>query len=101
MVTQKRTRMLKVRFSEAEWEALQTLSKSAGMTMSEIVRDHLQKIKITNRQDAKNRIILLNRINSNLNMIAKWVNTHRQTAEGVEVVSHLIAIESAIKALEK
>jgi hypothetical protein len=34
-------------------------------------------------------------------MIAKWVNTHRQAAEGVEVVSHLIAIESAIKALEK
>jgi hypothetical protein len=101
MVTQKRNRTLQVRFSEAEWEALQVLSKSAGMTMSAIVRDHLQKIKITNRQDEKNKVIMLNRINSNLNMIARWVNTYRQAAEGVEVVTHLIAVESAIKAIKK
>jgi hypothetical protein len=101
MVTQKRNRMLKVRFSDAEWEALQGLSEEAGMTMSELVRGHLKKIKVRNRQDEKARVIMLNRINANLNMIARWVNIHRGAAEGVEVVSHLIAIESAIKALEK
>ena len=44
---------------------------------------------------------MLNRINANLNMIARWVNTHRGAADSVEVVSHLMAIERAIKELAK
>ena len=101
MVTKKRNRIVRVRFSDAEWEALQALSESAGMTMSELVRGHLKKIKVRNRQDEKARVIMLNRINANLNMIARWVNTHRGAAEGVEVVSYLMAVERAIKGLEK
>jgi hypothetical protein len=97
----KRKNMLRVRFSDAEWEALKSLSESAGMSMSELVRDHLSKVRIRNRQDEKDRVVMLNRINANLNMIARWVNTHRSAAEAVEVVSHLIAIERAIKDLAK
>ena len=93
--------MLRVRFSDAEWEALQALSESAGMNMSELVRDHLAKVKVRNRQDEKERIAMLNRIIANLNMIARWVNTHKSAAETVEVVSHLMAIDRAIKELAK
>ena len=93
--------MLRVRFLDAEWEALQELSESAGMTMSEVVRDHLGKVRVRNRKDEKERTAMLNRINSNLNMIARWVNTHRGAAESVEVVSHLLAIERSIKELSK
>ena len=93
--------MLRVRFSEAEWQALQVLSESAGMSMSELVRDHLSKVRVRNRQDEKERVMTLNRINANLNMIARWVNTHRSGTEGVEVVSHLMTIERAIKELSK
>ncbi|MGL5646543.1 MAG: plasmid mobilization protein [Clostridium sp.] len=96
-----RNNMLRVRFSGAEWEALQALSESAGMNMSELVRDHLTKVKVRNRQDEKERIAMLNRINANLNMIARWVNTHKSAAETVEVVSHLMAIDRAIKELAK
>lgn len=93
----KRKNMLRVRFSDAEWEALKLLSESAGMSMSELVRDHLSKTKIRNRQDEKDRVAMLNRINANLNMIARWVNTHRGAVEGADVISHLIAIDRAIK----
>ena len=93
--------MLRVRFSEAEWQALQVLSESTGMSMSELVRDHLSKVRIRNRQDEKERVMMLNRINANLNMIARWVNTHRNAAEGVEVVSHLMTIKRSIKELSK
>jgi len=96
-----RNQMLRVRFLDAEWEALQELSESAGMTMSEVVRDHLGKVRVRNRKDEKERTAMLNRINSNLNMIARWVNTHRGAAESVEVVSHLLAIERSIKELSK
>lgn len=33
--------MLRVRFSDAEFEALKQLAEDAGCTMSELVRDHL------------------------------------------------------------
>ena len=93
--------MLRVRFSEAEWQFLQGLADSANMTMSEVVRDHLGKVKIRNRKDEHDRVVMLNRINANLNMIARWVNTHRSEADPVEVVTHLMAIEREIKELAK
>ncbi len=93
--------MLRVRFSEAEWQALQDLAESAGMTMSEVVRDHLGKVKIRNRKDERDRVAMLNRINANLNMIARWVNTHKGAADAVQVVTHLTVIEREIKELAK
>ncbi|EFV4056388.1 plasmid mobilization relaxosome protein MobC [Paenalcaligenes hominis] len=96
-----RNNMLRVRFSDAEWQALQDLSESASMTMSEVVRDHLGKVKIRNRKDERDRVVMLNRINANLNMIARWVNTHKGAADAVQVVTHLMVIEREIKELAK
>lgn len=96
-----RNNMLRVRFSDAEWQALQDLAESASMTMSEVVRDHLGKVKIRNRKDEKDRVVMLNRINANLNMIARWVNTYKGKGDAVQVVAHLIAIEREIKELVK
>lgn len=93
--------MLRVRFSDAEWQALQDLSESASMTMSEVVRDHLGKVTIRNRKDERDRVAMLNRINANLNMIARWVNTHKGAADAVQVVTHLMVIEREIKELAK
>ncbi|WP_281279663.1 hypothetical protein [Swingsia samuiensis] len=39
---------------------------------------------------------MLNRINANLNMIDRWVNTYQDAADTVQVVSHLIAIQRSI-----
>ncbi len=69
--------------------------------MSEVVRDHLGKVKIRNRKDEKDRLVMLNRINANLNMIARWVNTYKGKGDAVQVVAHLIAIEREIKELAK
>ncbi len=77
-----RNHMLRVRFSAAEWESLQKLSESAGMTMSEVVRAHLGKVRVRNRRDEKARVAMLNRINANLNMIARWANTRKKSGRG-------------------
>nr|WP_176704998.1 hypothetical protein [Rahnella sp. WMR104] len=92
----KRENMLRVRFSEAEFEMLRVLSEKAGCSMSELVRDHLGKIRVRNKQADRERTMMLNRINANLNMIARWVNTHKSSASAVEVVSHLMVIERHI-----
>ena len=89
--------MVRVRFSESEFKNLQNLANDADMSMSEIIRDHLGKIMVRNRQDEKRRVAMLNRINANLNMIARWANTHKQAAESIEVISHLMAIDRSIK----
>ncbi|MBH2586100.1 plasmid mobilization relaxosome protein MobC [Serratia marcescens] len=96
-----RNQMLRVRFSDTEWQALQGLADAASMSMSEVVRDHLGKVKIRNRKDERDRVVMLNRINANLNMIARWVNTHKGAADAVQVVTHLMAIEREIKELAK
>jgi len=93
--------MLRVRYSDAEWQVLQDLAESANMSMSELVRDHTGKVTIRNRKDEKNRVVMLNRINANLNMIARWVNTYKGKGDAVQVIAHLMAIEREIKELAK
>ena len=89
--------MLRVRFSGEEWEQLGRLAETAGLSRSALVRDHLGKVRVRNRDDEKQRIAMLNRINANLNMIARWCNTYKDSADTVEVVSHLAAIQRQIK----
>ncbi|MBL0873412.1 hypothetical protein HLB02_08455 [Serratia nevei] len=57
--------------------------------MSELVRAHIGRILVRNCQDERERVAMLNRINANLNMTARCVNTWRIDASAVEVVSHL------------
>ncbi|WP_206599233.1 plasmid mobilization protein [Bombella intestini] len=91
--------MLRVRCSDDEWNDLKKQADDAGLSMSALVRDHLGKLTIRNRTDERKRLAMLNRINANLNMIARWVNTHKSRAETVQIVSHLIAIQRNIKDL--
>jgi hypothetical protein len=92
-----KTEMLRVRFSEEEWKNLGDLAEAAGLSRSALVRDHLGKVRVRNREDEKQRIAMLNRINANLNMIARWCNTHKGAVDTVEVVTHLAAIQRQIK----
>ena len=41
----------------------------------------------------------LARIGSNLNQIARWANIHKENAEALEVVAHLVAIERTLDTL--
>ena len=98
---EKRTERLNIRLSTEELKHAQKLADKSGLSISELVRDHLGKLTVRNRKDERQRTIDLNRINANLNMIARWVNTHKSNAETIEVVSELIAIDQQIKELIK
>ena len=41
------------------------------------------------------------RIGNNLNQIARWANTHAETADAFEVIAHLVAIEREITRLTR
>lgn len=100
-MTTARDKTLRVRFSDDEFKALQERAAEAGLSMSELVRDHAGQLKVRNRKDEHMRNVTLNRINANLNMIAKWANTHKGAAEAVDVIAHLIALQREIGKLAK
>ncbi len=60
------------------------------------------KVRVTNISDRAlqiERTSQIAKIGNNLNQIARWANTYKSTADAVEVVTHLVAIEQALLAL--
>jgi len=88
-----------MRLSAEEYAALEAKAEAAGMTMTALLRDHFGKVRIRDRDTERRRVALLNRINANLNMMAKWVNTHKGAADTVTVLAHLVALEAEITRL--
>jgi len=89
--------MLRIRFDDVEWSELEQKASDAGLSKSALVRTCLDRVRIRNRDDERKRIAMLNRINANLNMIAKWCNTYKHNANSIEVLSALISIEKEVK----
>jgi hypothetical protein len=94
-----RSRWAKFRVSDEEYAALERKAEEAGVSMSALLRDHFGKVKVRHRDDEKRRAALLNRLNANLHMVAKWVNTHKGAADAVSVMAHLVALEREITRL--
>lgn len=94
-----RERMLRIRVSDAEYEMLTKKAERASLSLSSLVRDHISRVTVRNREDERQRLIMLNRINANLNMIAKWCNIHKSAADSVEVIAELCSVERALHGL--
>lgn len=80
--------MIRIRVSEEEYAALVAKGTAVG-GMSALLRDHLGQVRIRHREDERQRVALLNRLNANLNMLAKWVNTYKCDADAVQVLVSL------------
>jgi mobilization protein NikA len=96
-----RRRRVWIRFSEEEHASLAATAKAAGLNPSALLRDHLGKVRIRHREDERQRVIALNRINANLNMLARWCNTHKGGADVVQIMAYLVAVEREIVQLRE
>jgi hypothetical protein len=94
-----RTHMIRVRVSQTEYDALSTKAKTAGLSVSAFLRDHAGKAFIRNRDDERQRRALVNRLNANLNMIARWANTYKSDAEAATAGVFLSDIRREFKLL--
>ena len=100
--TLNRTAIASVRVSEAELAEWRAKVAAAGVPLSELLRRAMARTRTWTAAAAKaegERTRELARIGSNLNQIARWANTHKENAEAVEVVAHLVAIERALDTL--
>ncbi len=93
---------IKVRLSKQEKIEWQEKAARAGLPLSNLLRQAMKKTRTWTAADRsliseQTREISL--IGNNLNQIAKWANTYKSTAEAIEVIECLRAIESAIAQL--
>lgn len=93
---------MELRLSDDEKLSLQAKADRAGISMAELIKKGINRVKTFTIEDkkiaiGKNRE--LNRIGNNLNQIAHWANTHKSNADTIEIISHLVAIEQEIKKL--
>jgi len=94
-----RGKYLMIRVSEDEHAAILAKAQEADMSISSLMRDHLGKLWVRHRSDEAKRHQMLNRINANLNMIARWANTHKSAADAIPVCRRLAHVEGQIARL--
>ena len=93
---------VKIRAREAERAEWHAKARSAGLTLSDLVRRSVGRARtwtVAHADVERERTRELARIGANLNQIARWANTFKANAEAVEIVAHLVAIERALTAL--
>ena len=99
-----RTKPITVRLTDSEKLDWDLKAHAAGLSISELVRQAMSRVRIHNVGDRAvqiERTRQIAKIGNNLNQIARWINRYKATADTVEVVTHLIAIEQALMALSE
>ena len=93
---------IKVRLSKQEKIDWQEKAVRAGVSLSNLIRQAMSRTQTWTAADRgliSEQTRQLSRIGNNLNQIAKWANTYKSTAEAIEVIECLRAIEKAIAQL--
>ena len=81
---------LKIRASEAERAEWHAKARSAGLTLSDLVRRSVGRVRtwtVAHAEVERERTRQVARIGNNLNQIARWANTFKANAEALEVVA--------------
>ena len=89
---------LNLRLSRDERDEIKARAQEAGLTVSELIRVSTKRLRITNKAALRERVVVLNRINSNLNQIAHWVNAYKERVDAREVTGALKELAGVIKA---
>ena len=82
---------VKIRASEVERAEWHAKARSAGLTLSDLVRRSVGRVRtwtVAHAEVERERTRQVARIGTNLNQIARWANTYASEAEVGEVVAH-------------
>jgi len=93
---------LLIKLSKAEKLSWQEKAALAGTPLSILIRRAVNKVTISPKLDhtlIAQQTRQIRRIGINLNQIAKWANTYKSSAETLEIIEALQAIEQTLKNL--
>lgn len=85
-----------VRLLPEERDVMRLNAGVHGLSMSDYIRQTCLGIRLRRTPEEKRRLRELARIGANLNQLAKWANTYKRSAEALEVLTALAAIERKI-----
>ena len=101
-MTEKRNINLTIRVTPTEKLAWQEKAVLSGLTLSNLIRQAMSKTRTgtaSNSSLVQEQTRQIARIGNNLNQIAKWANTYKQTAEAIEVIQALRLIQETLHEL--
>ena len=81
-----RNRFIKVRVSDSEHQDIKAKATEAGLTVSDLMRYRTLGTRLRQTDNAKERIRQLARIGSNINQLARWVNTRKDRVTALEIL---------------
>lgn len=96
MEKESRGKLLTIRVSSSELARWQARAAGSGLVLSDFVRQLLDSHQPKRRRAATADPALLatlGRLNSNINQLARWANTHKSKAEAVPLLAALAAID--------
>ena len=105
-----RSALVQVRVRPAELAAWRAKAASAGLSVSDLVRQAMARTGAWTPSPAdaereraleveRRRTREVARIGNNVNQIARWANEHKSAADAGEVLVRLVAIEQALRGL--
>lgn len=98
MTSGTRTEWVKFRATPEEKKAIEEKASAQGQTLADFLRQRALDYRLRQTPQEKERMLLLARIGVNLNQIARWANTHKKSAEAVDVITMLAGLEKAVRA---
>ena len=95
--THARSTAVVIRVHTEERDLLKLNAGIHGMSVSDYVRQTCLGQRLIRTPEEKRRLRELARIGSNLNQIARWANTYKDSLEAVEVIAALTSLERQIE----
>ena len=95
----KRQKQITIRVDDVEYRTITDLAQNSNKSISQLLRDHLGKLQVRDKSDERQRLATINRLNANLNMIAKWCNRYTASIHALEVQAELISLDRRLKHL--
>lgn len=87
-----RDKWIKIRVSEEEKTLFEAKAAEVGMSLADLIRHRLQAYRVRITALEREQLLTLARIGNNINQVARWVNTHKNGLETIQVVMRLDAI---------
>ena len=95
--THARSTAVVIRVHPEERDLLKLNAGLHGISVSDYVRQTCLGLRLRRTPEEKRRLRELARIGSNLNQIARWANTYKDSLEAVEVIAALTSLETQIE----
>jgi uncharacterized protein (DUF1778 family) len=94
---ERRSAWIKMRVTPDEKRLIESKASAQGQTVTDFLRQRALDYRLRQSPLEKERIRQLARIGANMNQIARWANTYKESLEAVEVLAALTNLETQIE----